>query len=179
MGMTGTIKEIKTDDGLIVANVETLKTNKAGGHALSVVIGQTAGMECYPCIGDTVYFDRFGPEYVALALFSQDTAAAAGEAYMFSRSAPDVIAATVHIKADGSIEIKPGAGQVAGVGNASDFVAMSTKTDQKVQAILDAINGAAVGSADGGAAFKSNIVAALNISLPAIGSVASTNLKAD
>jgi len=179
MGLTGTIKEIKTDDGLIIASVETLVTNKAGGQALSVVVGQAAGMECHPCVGDTVYFDRHGQEYVALALFSQDTAAAAGEVYLFSRSAPDVIAATVHLKADGKIEIKPGTGQPASVGNGGDWVAMATVTDQKIQAIADAITNAAVGSADGGAAFKANITAAMNPALIALGSAASTNLKAD
>lgn len=179
MGLTGIIKEITTDDGLIVASVETLVTNKQGGQLLSVVIGQAAGLECYPLPGDTVYFDRHGPEYVAKAIFSQDTVAEAGEAYLFSRSAPDVIAAVVHLKANGKIEILPGTGQPAAVGNGGDWVAMAAKTDQKVDAIANAISGAAVGSADGGAAFKANIMAALTPALEAIGSVASTNLKAD
>jgi len=177
--MTGIIKEITTDDGLIVASVETLATNKAGGQALSVVIGQAAGMECYPCKGDTVYFDLHGPEYVAKALFTQDTSAEPGEVYIFSRSAPEVIAATVHLKSDGSIEIKPGAGMNAAVGNGSDAVAMAAKTDAKVDAIANAISGAAVGSSDGGAAFKANIMSILTPALEDIGSVASTNLKAD
>jgi len=179
MGMTGIIKEITTDDGLIVASVETLATNKAGGQALSVVIGQAAGMECYPCVGDVVYFDRHGPEYVTKALFSVDTSAEPGEVYIFSRSAPAVIAATIHLKADGSIEIKPGAGMTVSVGNGSDAVAMAAKTDAKVDAIANAISGAGVTAGDGGAAFKANIMSVLTPALEAIGSVASSNLKAD
>ena len=179
MAMTGRIKELRTVDGVVVAAVETLVTGKQSNNTLTVLIGQAAGMECHPIVGDVVYFDRSGAEYVALAMFAEDVTGAQGEAFIFSRSAPETIAATVHLKADGSIEIKPGAGMTASVGNGSDAVAMATKTDAKVDAIANAISGAAVGSADGGTAFKANIMAALTPALEAIGSVASLNLEAD
>lgn len=65
------------------------------------------------------------------------------------------------------------------VGSGTDFVALAQKVEDKIRAIVDAITNAAVGSMDGGAAFKAAIIAALNISLPAIGSVASQKLKTE
>jgi len=64
-------------------------------------------------------------------------------------------------------------------GNGADFVALAQKVDDSFQAILTSIQGAAVGSADGGAAFKTNLAAAIQAALESIGSVASGNLKAD
>lgn len=170
----GHIKTVSVVDGQVTAYVTT-----GSGTGVTVTIMPQGSLDFQPLAGDAVQFHRSGQEIVVTGVFSEDNQAGPGEAVLFSRTSPGVIAATVHVKATGAIEVKPGTGQVAGVGEGSDFVAMSTKTDQKIQAILDAINGAAVGSADGGAAFKANIVAALNVSLPAIGPVASSNLKAD
>jgi len=70
-------------------------------------------------------------------------------------------------------------GSTVDTGGATDYVAMATVTDQKIQAIADAITNAAVGTMDGGAAFKAAIIAAMTPSLAALGSVASGNLKAE
>ena len=64
-------------------------------------------------------------------------------------------------------------------GGGADFVALAQTTDDKIQAIVDAITNAAPGSMDGGAAYKAAMVALLSASIPALGSVASGNLKAD
>lgn len=64
-------------------------------------------------------------------------------------------------------------------GGGTDFVALAKATDDKIQAIADAITNAAVTPMDGGAAFKAAIIAAMTPALAAIGSVASSNLKAD
>lgn len=84
---------------------------------------------------------------------------------------------TILLKNDGSVEITAPGG--VDVGNGTSPVALSTQTDAKFQAIVDSINSAAVGSADGGAAFKANLIAALNIAFNAIGHVDSSNLRAD
>lgn len=70
-------------------------------------------------------------------------------------------------------------GSSVSVGSGFDAVAMATKTDDKVQAIVDAISNAATTPMDGGAAFKAAIVAAVVPTLASIGSVMSTNLNAD
>lgn len=64
-------------------------------------------------------------------------------------------------------------------GTGTDFVALAKVTDDKIQAIADAIANAAVTPMDGGAAFKAAIVATLSVQLPLLGTVASSNLKAD
>lgn len=164
MATLGTIKEISTVDGQHVAIIET-----GSGPAVTATIMQGGSVDFNPLAGDRVLFHYVGREVVVSAIFSEDATSAPGEWLVFSRNTAGVVQATLHLKADGTVN----------AGNGSDFVAMSTTTDQKIEAIYNAIASAAVGSADGGAAFKANIIAALDISWPLIGSIASTNLKAD
>jgi hypothetical protein len=79
--------------------------------------------------------------------------------------------AHINIKTGGTVEATSG-----GSHSSDDFVAQSGKVESEIQTIVDAITNAAVGTSDGGALFKTNIVAALN---DPVGSVASSNLKAD
>jgi len=65
------------------------------------------------------------------------------------------------------------------VADGSDFVALAKKVDDTFDAFLDAITNAIPVAQDGGAALQQSIIASLNISLPLIGSVASTKLKTD
>lgn len=170
----GHIKTLKVVDGQYEITVDT-----GSGPAVTATLMFPPGIDAKPIKGDAVRFSRNGQEIAITGLFTEDVQAGDGEAILFSRSSDGAAVASVWMKSTGAIEILPDAGQVAGVGNASDFVAMSSKTDAKVQAIVDAITNATVGSADGGAAFKANMISLLGASIPTIGSVASNNLKAD
>jgi hypothetical protein len=171
----GHIKTVSVVDGQYEITVDT-----GSGPAITATLMLPAGIDAKPLAGDAVRFSRNGQEIAITGLFTEDVNADDGEAILFSRSGDGSIVASVWMKNDGSIEILPDSGQVAGVGDASDFVAMAAKTDAKVDAIVYAITNAAVGGApDAGAAFKANMVSLLGVSIPAIGSVASTNLKAD
>lgn len=170
----GHIKTLKVVDGQYEITVDT-----GSGPAVTATLMFPPGIDAKPIKGDAVMFSRNGQEIAITGLFTEDVQAGDGEAILFSRSSDGAAVASVWMKSTGAIEILPGAGQVAGVGNASDFVAMSSKTDAKVQAIVDAITNATVGSADGGATFKANMISLLGASIPTIGSVASNNLKAD
>lgn len=77
----------------------------------------------------------------------------------------------VRIKPGGTVEVTD-----ALSGNADDYVAQSGKVQSELQTVKDAIQNAAVLAGDGGATFKTNILAGLT-GFP--GSVASGNLKAD
>lgn len=72
-----------------------------------------------------------------------------------------------------------GAGKVhLGGPTASDFVALASKVEAELTKIKAAISGAAVSAGDGGATFKTNIIAALNASgMGASGSTAATKVK--
>jgi len=177
--MIGEIKEISTVDGQMIAIIKDMNKIDGSGPEVTATIMQSGGSEFYPLVGDKVVYHRTGQEIVVTGIFAKDTDTSRGEGLLFSRSAAGTIAATVHLKANGAIEVKPGTGQVAAVGNGADFVAMAAKVDASIEAIATAIEGAGVQAGDGGAVFKGNIVTALGISLPLIGSVASTNLKAD
>ena len=85
--------------------------------------------------------------------------------------------AIVHFKADGSIAIVPsGSGLVhVGADPGAEFIALATKVATELTALKSAISGAAVAGGDGGATFKSNILAALT-AWP--GDVAATKAKA-
>jgi hypothetical protein len=171
----GHIKTVSVVDGQYEITVDT-----GSGPAVTATLMFPPGIDAKPLAGDAVRFSRNGQEIAITGLFTEDVQADDGEAILFSRSGDGSIVASVWMKKDGSIEILPDSGQVAGVGDASDFVAMAAKTDAKVDAIVDAITNAAVGGApDAGAAFKANMVSLLGVSIPAIGSVASANLKAD
>jgi hypothetical protein len=62
---------------------------------------------------------------------------------------------------------------------ASDYVALSSKVETELTKIKTAISGAGVLAGDGGATFKTNIIAALNAStMGATGSTAATKVKA-
>lgn len=160
----GQIKELSIVDGQITAVVET-----GSGPAVTATVMPQAGGEFHPQVGDTVYFRHAGQEVVVLGIFSSDAITTPGESLIFARNAAGEVVTKIHLKADG----------IAYVGTGLDFVALAAKVDASIDAIVNAIAGAAVLAGDGGAAFKANIGAALGISLPAIGSVASTNLKAD
>jgi len=76
---------------------------------------------------------------------------------------------TINLKSNGSVD----------VGNGDDFVAMATKTIAKIEALYNAISTAATGTQDGGATFKTNILAALAEDGNWLSEIKSTNLKAD
>lgn len=164
MAMIGTIKEISTVDGQHTVIIET-----GSGPAVTATVMQSAGVDFQPLAGDRAVYHYAGSEVVVSAIFSEDATSGPGEWLVFSRDSAGVVQAKVHLKSDGTVNCGTGA----------DFVSMSTTTDQKIEAIYNAIAAAVVGSADGGATFRTNIIAALDISWPAIGSIASTNLKAD
>lgn len=65
------------------------------------------------------------------------------------------------------------------VGSGSGFASLATVTDNKIQAIADAIAAGVATPTDGGAGLQSTIMAVLTPALAALGSVASANLKAD
>jgi phage baseplate assembly protein V len=100
------------------------------------------------------------------------TGLATGEVVVYSQFGQEIL-----LKTDGSVEITAPAGVTVGSGTSP--VALAIQTNAKFEAISNAINSAAVGTADGGAAFKANLIAALNISFPTIGDVDSSNLSAD
>ena len=70
-------------------------------------------------------------------------------------------------------------GAAFAVGAGSDSVSLAMVTDNKIQAIADAITAGVATPMDGGAGLKATIMAALTPALAALGSVASGNLKAD
>jgi len=174
MAMNGTIKEIKKVDGQIIAAVLV-----GDRQEVEVVIGQPPGDDGYPMEGDHVTFDRSGAEYVAFAVDSVDAETATGEKRIFSRDTTGAIVAYIHLDAAGKVSISPGTGKTCKVGTGGDFVALAQRVEAKIDAIVTAIGTSAVQAGDGGALLASNIVAALNISLPLIGDVKSSNLKAD
>jgi hypothetical protein len=66
-----------------------------------------------------------------------------------------------------------------GSGAATSFVALSDLVEAQLTALVSAINGAAVVANDGGAAFKTNLLAALELAgFGASGSTAATKVKA-
>jgi hypothetical protein len=175
MAEIGDILEIETEEGQFVARVDC-----DYGAQVTATITQSGGCDFYPQKGDRVVFSRTGgSEIVILAVFSEDGAVGSGEWRTFSRDSTGSVKAVIHAKNDGSIAITNASGKTVDVGGALDFVAMATKVDNTFQAILTSIQGAAVGSADGGATFKSNLATAIQAALNTIGSVASQNLKAD
>ena len=79
-------------------------------------------------------------------------------------------------KTDGAVlHLKPNGEVHAGAATASSFVALATLVAAELTALKTAISGAAVVTGDGGAAFKTNLLAAL-ASWP--GNVAATKVKA-
>ena len=170
--MIGHIKEIKVVAGQVIAIIET-----GSGPAVTGTIMPMGSLDFQPLVGDSVVFHKAGQEIVVTAVFSEDSTAGPGETVLFSRSGPMAIMAIVHLKADGVIEIKPGPGQVAGVGTATDFVAMATKVDLLWSTLWTVFNSWVVAPTDGGGALKTAFLAAFPP--PGPNSVASTNLKAD
>jgi hypothetical protein len=171
----GHIKSVRVVEGQYELVITT-----GSGPAVTATLMFPPGIDAKPIKGDAVRFSRNGQEIVVTGVFTEDARAANGEAILFARSADGEISGSVWMKKGGMIEIIPGDGKRCDVGNGSDFVAMAEKTDAKVDAIVDAITNATIGtSPDAGAAFKANMISALQVSIPAIGSVASTNLKAD
>jgi hypothetical protein len=89
------------------------------------------------------------------------------------------------IKTNGDIELSNGGpGCVLGVsdvaiGGGNDFVALAQKTEAKFTALFTAISGAAVSPADGGAAFKAAIIAALGTNPDWAAQIASLKLKTE
>lgn len=75
----------------------------------------------------------------------------------------------------GGMRIHFGASNIT-IGTGTDFVAMAAKVTTQLAALKSAISGAGVTAGDGGAAFKTAILAALS-TWP--GAIASTDLKAD
>lgn len=180
MGIIGEILEMTVEDGQVVCRVQT-GTNQE----VSAIMLLPLGVDAYPMIGDSVLCHNVGQEWVAVAGDSGIQETAEGECRIFSRNGTEV-SASAHLKSDGTIEISNNSQGItisnnsvdAGSGSGGE-VALASPTEGKIQAIVDAITNAAIGSADGGAAFKTNIIAALNIDPRMIAEVKSTNLKAE
>ena len=78
----------------------------------------------------------------------------------------------VFLKANGKVYL--------GSPAATDYVALASKVEAELNKIKTAISGAAVSPGDGGAAFKTNIISALNgSSMGAAGSTAATKVLAE
>ena len=77
---------------------------------------------------------------------------------------------------DGSGSVTVKAGEVLlGDNTASDYAALAALVEAQIQVIVDAITDAATGASDGGAAYKTNMIALLT---DPVGSVAATKTKA-
>jgi hypothetical protein len=167
----GHIKNVKVVDGQYEITVDT-----GSGPAVTATLMFPAGIDAKPLAGDAVRFSRNGQEIAITGLFTEDVQADDGEAILFSRSGDGSIVASIWMKKDGSIEILPDSGQVAGVGDASDFVAMASKVIATWTALSNAILGwTPPGAPDAGVSLSAVIqgVAASAID------PSSTNLKAD
>ena len=79
----------------------------------------------------------------------------------------------LRVKPSGTVEAVAGG---TGGQSADGFVSMALKTKAGLQTIVDAITNAATGGSDGGAAYKTNMIALLT---DPVASVASSNLKAN
>jgi hypothetical protein len=167
----GHIKTVKVVDGQFEVTVDT-----GSGPAVTATLMFPPGIDAKPLKGDAVRFSRNGQEIAVTGLFTEDVQAGDGEAILFSRSSDGAAVASVWMKSTGAIEILPDAGQVAGVGNASDFVAMAAKVVSTWTALSNAILGwTPPGAPDAGVSLSAVIqgVAA------AATDPSSTNLKAD
>lgn len=97
--------------------------------------------------------------------------------YPKARALAEVDTAKVVLGKDGGAQVRIGDIVEAGTaGGTLDFVALAQKVTTQLSTLKSAINGAAVASGDGGAAFKTAILAAL-AGWP--GDVAATKIKAE
>ena len=94
-----------------------------------------------------------------------------GEVAVYSETGAAVV-----LKADGSVEVTPGAGAVVKLAGDTDAVALASKVTTELGVLKTAITNAPVVVGDGGASFKGALVAALT-AWPA--SVASGKVKAE
>jgi hypothetical protein len=181
--MIGHIKEVKVEDGQVISIIET-----GSGPAVTATIMPMGALDFQPLPGDSVLFHRAGKEIAVSAVFSEDNQAGPGEAVLFSRQMVDKtisITAMVHLKSDGKIELKPGAGKAAEVGTGSDAVAKSTPLDTYLSALLTAVapSGTPIVTPAPGATCPVAVAikAAMMAAFPPAGSgsCGSTNLKAD
>ena len=167
----GHVKNVNVVDGQYEITVDT-----GSGPAVTATLMFPPGIDAKPLNGDAVRFSRNGQEITITGLFTEDVQSGDGEAILFSRSSDGSAVASVWMKNTGAIEILPDAGQVAGVGNASDFVAMASKVIATWTALSNAILGwTPPGAPDAGVSLSAVIqgVAA------AATDPSSTNLKAD
>lgn len=101
MAMIGTIKEIATENGAIVATVET-----GAGPAVSAVCMFPSGMEAQPMRGDMVAFDRTGKDNVIFAVIRDTPAGAPGEVWIFGRDAAGQTVSEITLLNNGSVRIE-------------------------------------------------------------------------
>jgi hypothetical protein len=177
----GEIKSVRVVDGQVTAVIQT-----GAGPAVTATVLMPAGLDFQPLAGDTVKFHRSGQEIVVTGLFTEDTQAGPGEAILFSRADDGDIVATIWMKASGAIEITPGDGQVAGVGNGTHPVALATPIDTFLNALVAAVapGGTPILTPSPGATcpVAASVYAAMGVAWPPPGTAAacgSTNLKAD
>lgn len=176
----GHIKSVQIVDGQVEMVVDT-----GSGPAVTATLMFPPGIDSQPLPGDAVRYSRNGQEIVVTGVFTESSQSGPGEAVLFSRTSDGVIAATVHMKADGAIEIKPGTGRTAGVGNGTDFVAMSTPLNLVLSTLLTSVAPAGVPivtpSPGATCPVAAAVLAAMIAAFPPTGTAAcgSTNLKAD
>jgi hypothetical protein len=118
-------------------------------------------------------FIQLGDERVSIATKERNWQidVADGEVVLRSLGAS---AAYVRLRPDGSAEVNATSINLGGA--ATQFVALANLVSGNLTALKDAIKGAAIGSADGGATFKSAILTALS-TWPS--SVAASKVKAE
>jgi hypothetical protein len=129
--MTGEIKNISVDDGQVKAYCET-----GNGPSFTAVIPQLGG-DFHPIPGDIVTASKIGQEWIAFSVCCKDSEVEAGEHLIFSRDTAGEVVATIHAKADGTVEIRPTS--TCSIGNGTDYVAMSTPLNTFLTSLSNAV----------------------------------------
>lgn len=99
MDMTGTIKEIKKEDGLIVAKVIS-----GTGAEITAVVSSPSGVESFPIVGDEVSYIKAGKTYLIIGSVRYDAEGETGAQSLTARNSTGAIIARVRLFPDGSIK---------------------------------------------------------------------------
>jgi phage gp45-like len=159
--------------------MQTVQVSGCSGESIDAERVQPYGLSANPPVDSEALVTYPSADHEQGVIFACDCGQwrikglKSGEVALYSQYEQKVL-----LKNNGDIETTfPG---LQKFGNGSDFVAMAQKVDSSIDAIVNAISAAVTSTVpDGGALFKSNIMSALTPALEAIGSVASTNVKAD
>lgn len=187
MGFVATVVSF-TRSVVAGAQAPEAKVDRGGGDSITAYHFSAPGDDSHPLPDDVVYLGDDEGSGTTQVLGYQDPktspVAAAGDKRIYARSGPGVVSAEVWLKADGTIELLTGGTAIVvdadgvrlGSRDATEFVALAKLVAEQLTALKEAIAGASVTAADGGATFKSGIVTAL-ANWP--GSVAAKKVKAE